>query len=264
RKRRRQRQAAPRGTTPKLPSPTPAGTSVPFWKRIPAAVYLGLEALALLITRARDAALQETPEVLKAVRVYAAIYVLNGMVNDLMRVVGCQSCVGHERVAVESRASFYVLADFALQTMLLAIRYDCGANLSAALKDSHDCGFVLSPRASDWAFALTRVLFTGLPADERFVYLDFAAEFGAEEVILNSKPKALQHEPCGLLSDTQSTVNLHAGDSVLAVDQQPKSGHPLIEAERRILENRSQFQSELLLALVAKPDAPGPDKRRLG
>ena len=37
--------------------------------------------------RARDAALQQRPEVLKAVRVYATIHVLHGMVNNLVRVI---------------------------------------------------------------------------------------------------------------------------------------------------------------------------------
>ena len=38
-------------------------------------------------------------------------------------------------------------------------------------------------------------------ADESFVHFDFAAEFAAEEFILHGKPDAVEHEPCGLLSD---------------------------------------------------------------
>jgi hypothetical protein len=104
----------------------------------------------------------------------------------------------------------------------------------------------------------------GLAADERFIYLHFpatATEFRAVEVILDSKPKALQHKPCGLLSDTQSAVNFHAGNAVLAIDEQPKTRHPLIKSKGRILENGSEFQAELLLALVAEPYAASLDKR---
>jgi hypothetical protein len=53
--------------------------------------------------RARDAALEKRPEVLKTVCVYAAIHVLNGMVNNLVRVVGSESFVGKQSIGVESR-----------------------------------------------------------------------------------------------------------------------------------------------------------------
>jgi len=76
--------------------------------------------------RARDAALEKRPEVLKAIRVYAAIYVLSGVVNDLMCVIACQPFIREQCIGIESRASFYMLADFTLQCLLLAIRYDCG------------------------------------------------------------------------------------------------------------------------------------------
>ena len=214
--------------------------------------------------RARDAALEQRPEVLKAVRVYAAIYVLNGMIHNLVRVIGSESLIGKQGIGVESRASFDMLADFALQCGLFAIRYDRGANLPAALQDAHDSSLVLGASSGNPALALTQVHVSRLAADERFVYFDFASEFASKEIILDSKPKALQHEPCRLLSDTQSAVNLHTGDAVLAIDQQPKSSHPLIESERRILKNCSQFQCELFLAFVAKPDAASLNKRVLG
>src|SRR6185437_11757947 len=43
----------------------------------------------------------------------------------------------------------------------------------------------------------------------------------------------------------------------------PKSSHPLIESDWRILENRSYFQSELLFAVIAKPNTPRLDERVL-
>jgi len=212
----------------------------------------------------RNPALEKRPEILKAVRMDAPVNILNGMVHDLMRVIRCQSFVGEQGVGVESRASFYMLANLRLQLMLLAIRYDCGAYSSTTLKDSHNGSLVLGACASDAALALRDVHVSRFAADERFVYFDFAAtatEFGAKEIILDSKAKTLQHEPCGLLCDSQSAVNLHAANTVLAIDQQPESGHPLVESKRRILKNRSQFQSELFFAVVAKPDAASLDER---
>src|SRR5260370_1171503 len=107
--------------------------------------------------RSRDTALEQRPKVFKPVRVYAAIYVLSGMVNDLMRVVRCQSFIGHERIAVESRASSYMLAYFLLQYSLATAGNNGSANLPAALQDAHDGSLVLRARASDSPLALTHL-----------------------------------------------------------------------------------------------------------
>ncbi len=74
----------------------------------------------------RNATLEKRPEIFKAVSVDAAIYVLSGVVNDLMCVIACQPFIREQCIGIESRASFYMLADFTLQCLLLAIRYDCG------------------------------------------------------------------------------------------------------------------------------------------
>ena len=95
--------------------------------------------------RPRNAALEKRPEILKAVGVYAAIYVLSRMVNDLMSVIRCQSVVGHERIAVERRASGDVFANFVLQHGLAATRDDGSADLPAPLQDAHDCGLSFVP-----------------------------------------------------------------------------------------------------------------------
>src|SRR5262249_43778798 len=72
---------------------------------------------------------------------------------------------------------------------------------------------------------------------------------------------SLQHEPRCFLSDSKSAMNFHTADSILAVREHPKSGHPLIHANRRILKDRSNLEGELLLAVIAKPDSPRFDKR---
>src|ERR1035438_621482 len=153
----------------------------------------------------RNAALEKRPEILKAVGVHAAIYVLSRMVYDLMSIVAGQSVVGHERVSIESRASGDVLADFLLQYFALAARNDSGAYFSATLKDSHDSGLVMSASASNAALALRDVHVTCLAADEGFVYFHFAAKLGTEEIILHGQPNPMQHEPCRLLGPLQVT-----------------------------------------------------------
>src|SRR5271169_4998209 len=87
----------------------------------------------------RNAALEKGPEILKAVSVDAAIYILSGMVNDLVRVFGGQTFIRLQRIGVESRASGDVLANFILQNFLATARNDSGANLAAlSLIVSHD------------------------------------------------------------------------------------------------------------------------------
>jgi hypothetical protein len=65
----------------------------------------------------------------------------------------------------------------------------------------------------------------------------------------------LQHEPCRFLRDLESAVNFQTAHSVLAIDQHPKSGHPLIERDWRVLHDGSNLEGELLFAVIAKPDA---------
>ena len=63
---------------------------------------------------AADAALQERPEVLKAVRMDATVNVLHCMVYDLMRVFSSESFIRKQSVSVESRARLDVLFNFRL------------------------------------------------------------------------------------------------------------------------------------------------------
>ena len=72
----------------------------------------------------RNPALEKRPEVLKAIGVYAAIYVLRGMVNNLMRIIGRQSVIGQERIAIERRTSRDMLAYLFLQYSLATARHD--------------------------------------------------------------------------------------------------------------------------------------------
>src|ERR1700722_6035833 len=102
-----------------------------------------------------------------------------------------------------------------------------------------------------------------LPADEGFVYFDLAAipaHLQEQSLGFQGSAETVKHEPCRLLSDSQSAVNLHAGDAILAVAEHPKSGHPLIHAQRRILEDRSDLERELLIASTAEPDAASLDE----
>ena len=49
-------------------------------------------------------------------------------------------------------------------------------------------------------------------------------------------------------------------DTVLAVDQHPNGGHPLIKPESGILEDRPNLDGELFLASLAKPQQASLDE----
>src|ERR1039458_8897941 len=78
-------------------------------------------------------------------------------------------------------------------------------------------------------------------ADESFVNFDFAlraSEFGSHCPSLNNQSQPMQHEPSGLLRNAKITVNLVRGNPILAVNQHPEGRQPLLQGDRRILEDR--------------------------
>src|SRR5438876_12191922 len=66
----------------------------------------------------RDAALQQRPEVLKAVSMHATVYILAGVVNYLMRIFSCETFIGLEGIGVEGSASSDMPAYLFLQHSL--------------------------------------------------------------------------------------------------------------------------------------------------
>jgi hypothetical protein len=61
----------------------------------------------------------------------------------------------------------------------------------------------------------------------------------------------MQHEPCGLLRDTQRSRQLTRGRAVFCVGDQPHGNKPLVQAERGRLKDRPDFRAELFLARSA-------------
>src|SRR5262249_29254659 len=65
------------------------------------------------------------------------------------------------------------------------------------------------------------------------------------------KADAVQHEPCGLLGDSQSAVDFVGTDSVLAVRNHPHSDKPLIERDCGIFHDGSDLRRELFARMLA-------------
>lgn len=56
-------------------------------------------------------------------------------------------------------------------------------------------------------------------------------------IFLHSQTNSVEHEPCGLLGHAKSAVNLIGTDAILAIGNHPHSHEPLIQTDRRILED---------------------------
>jgi len=201
-------------------------------------------------------ALQKRPEILHTVGVNVPANVLNGVIYNLMLEL-VQALIRLQGVGIQCRSSFDVLADFRLKRFLLAVLDNLGADLSAAFEDAHDGGFVLAASASDLDGPLPRVHVPRLATDEGFVGFDFSTKLSAG-FGLKSKPDTLQHEPRSLLGNAQIAANLVAADAVLAVAEQPNSGEPLVQAERRIFKDGSDLDGELTAFVLdgALPNTP--------
>src|SRR5437868_4002970 len=196
----------------------------------------------------RNPAFQQRPEILQRVSVYAAIYILRSVIYNLVSVISRQTLVGLEGIGVQGRTCLDMLANLSLQRSTAAIRNDSSSNLSTTFHDAHDCGFVLSAISGDAALPLAQVDIPCFAADESLINFDFAAvrsKFAAEEAVLQSESDAVEHEPCRLLSNLQIAGDFVAADSVLAVDDQPNRGEPLVQSDCGIFHHTSDLDGEL-------------------
>src|SRR5437870_5303460 len=94
----------------------------------------------------RETALQQRPEVLQAVGVYATVYILAGVVNHLMRIFSCETFVGLEGVGVKRSASSDMPAYFFLQHSFATAGNYTGANPSATFQDTNNRSLVFRAR----------------------------------------------------------------------------------------------------------------------
>src|SRR5260370_345471 len=63
------------------------------------------------------------------------------------------------------------------------------------------------------------------------------------------------HKPCRFLSDADGLMDFIGTNPVLAIHNLPHRGQPLVQTERRVLKDRTGFQSELrrVMFLAAMP-----------
>ena len=68
----------------------------------------------------------------------------------------------------------------------------------------------------------------------------------------------MEHEPSGLLTDADVLSNLATADAVLAVQDHPHGGEPLVQRDSGIFHDGSDLDRELALGVVSRalPSAP--------
>ncbi len=191
-----------------------------------------------------DPALQQRPKILHAVSVYAAIHVLDGMVNDLMRVLACQSVIREQSIGVECSTSFDVLLNFLLEHFFFAVCDYDGTDLPAALQHPHDGGFIFSARARDATLAFAQVHVPRFPTDKRFVGFDLADQLVGRDHSERT-PNPVIHEPCRLLCHANGLGDLVTAHAIFAVHNLPHGEKPLVQTKRRILEDRASLSGKL-------------------
>ena len=199
-----------------------------------------------------DAPLEETPEILKAIGMDAPVDILDGVIHNLVRVVAGEPTVGEKRIGVERGTRFHMLANLILQHAFLPVGDDNGANLAAALKQSHNGGFVFAASTSDATGLDAQVHIAGLTADESLVGFHFAITITAQlhkGAGLHGIADAVEHEPCGLLSDAQSAGHFAGTNSVLCAGDDPDGGQPFLKTDGRILHYGSDLSGELPLGM---------------
>src|SRR5712692_4121047 len=213
-----------------------------------------------------QSALEQAPEILQSVCVNLPVHVALCMVNRLVdEVLMIQSLIRQERVGVDCAFRFDVGANLCLQIMLTARRHNTGAKLSPAFENTHDSGFALYATVCNLLSTLIGVHETGRAADESLVHFYFfpVSAKSHKFFAVHRKANAVHHKPSRLLSDSESAGHFIGTDSVLAVHDEPYGNHPLVHAERGVLENGSDFDGELFLTALTEPDAPRRNKRVL-
>lgn len=213
---------------------------------------------------ALDGPLEQAPEVLQSVCVDLALGVPLGVVDDLVDVCIAELGVGLERIGVDLGTGRNVLADFGAERMAAHVGDDLSPHGampigSVTLQQAHNSD--LAHAASSDVLALGFVLETSLSADVGLIDFDVARELVASGG-LHDQADALEHEPGRFLSHADRTCNLIGTNAVLGVGKQPDRRQPLVESDRRVLEDRSDLDRELAprVLVLALPQAPSGDE----
>src|SRR5208282_5220233 len=211
--------------------------------------------LGNLMVDAIHSALEHSPDGFDAVRADAVLRVDSSRVIDgfVAKEQTVKADVSGRLIREDRRAYFDIGMDCRLQC-----RHVCSLNrhrygASAALPESHHSR--LTDRTASSLELFVFVLVALFAADEAFVYFDDAAQL--VEVIARAARLAqtLQHEPSGLLGNTDLFAELQAGDALACGYEQVHRIEPLVKGNVAALEDRACADREIQLAEIAAIEA---------
>ena len=92
-----------------------------------------------------------------------------------------------------------------------------------------------------------------LATDEGFVCFDLSTVPADlhHRTVRHCLADAMEHEPCGFLSHAKRTGDLAGANAILRSGNEPHSGKPFFQTERRILKDGSNLGGELALRVAA-------------
>src|SRR5947207_4768901 len=143
-----------------------------------------------------DRSLEQAPEILQTVCVYAPINVLNRMVDELMNVLGVHALIGVRSISKERRVSSNVLSNERLK-LTLANTHSNFASYFSTFTLQYSPHWLLSLWAcrSDATFLFGQVHIASFATNESFIGFNFASgptEFH-HRTPLQSQAKSMQH-----------------------------------------------------------------------
>jgi hypothetical protein len=210
---------------------------------------------------------QETPEILQPVCVDAALNIGFSMVNDIMDEARMQSVIANCAVRIDAGTVLYIVENFILQNFTCDVGDDlCADSTHFAVKNTlNDCFPAVTTTSYLILLSAGFVHVLKTTPNVSFVRFNFGAgttQFAhvSERMRFQGFTDSLEHEPCRFLSYSQCATNLVTRDTILAIDQHPDGSHPLVEANRRVLEDSPYFDRELLFAALAVPEQASLDK----
>src|SRR6266568_797469 len=191
--------------------------------------------------RSVKSALEKRPEVFQSVCVNVTLCVANSMVDNSTVVIALQIIVRHKRVCADGCTLLYMLTNIAAKLWSARVIDYVQNNTRVlvwrcAFQDALHRSFLKSGVTHSGSLVFVHV--ASLSTDISFICFYLAAKLPADS-LLHRKANALQHEPSRFLSNAETTVKLVRTDSILAVGREPHCRKPFVQANRRVLKDRS-------------------------
>jgi hypothetical protein len=197
---------------------------------------------------------EQAPKVFDSLSMDVPLDVLFSVIDNATNVGIIKIVIARMLVGVDGRARLDVRSNAWLKDRSgSSVNNHCSRLAAVALKQAHYSNLANK--------AIKRKLLTlGLmkvasqSTDESFVNFDFAGQF-AKRSVLHCLADSVKQKPRALLSHTERPRQFTRTDAVLRVSNQPDSGQPLIEPDRRIFHEGANLDAELLLTGFALPQA---------